>query len=377
MKNTNLKILVIIAIFTFLAIIGAVISLGALNWIKIILLIAGGAAGYLFIKKEITLLSVEKTERIDELLLQLKEKRIQMKEGEEEVALPVEDFSKISQTIEELKAGIKDKIKLSEEISSKKNDAYQFMYQHIENEESTKKNINYINDNYKIINQNITKAFSIADNLSTSAKKAITLSDDVQEAIQVVSGVLHGSAEQSNNLFEQSKKISKIIEIISDISSKTHILSINASIVSARAGKDGKAFEVVSKEIRKLAMETDKSLGEIENEILKIQDIIRRVVTGINTANEESSKENELLTAVIGALQGVSLGVEVLRAVSNVANNKTIKQKELIESIINSYMSILETLKNTTITNDAGVSIDLSSEFKKLDNILKKDSTLN
>jgi methyl-accepting chemotaxis protein len=156
---------------------------------------------------------------------------------------------------------------------------------------------------------------------------------------------LAGSSGKIQQTLEQSK-ISKIIEIINEISSKTHILSINASIVSARAGKDGKAFDVVSKEIRKLAIETEKSLKQIEDEINKIQEIIKYVVNGINDANAQTMKERDMLSAVIGALQGVTLGVEVLRAVSNVVNTKTIQQKELMESIFHDYQQILKNINS-------------------------------
>ena len=57
--------------------------------------------------------------------------------------------------------------------------------------------------------------------------------------------------------------IFKLTGDISDIAERVHILSINASIESARAGVKGNGFKVIANEIQKLAHETQKFLKDI------------------------------------------------------------------------------------------------------------------
>ncbi|MFD1623074.1 methyl-accepting chemotaxis protein [Azospirillum griseum] len=57
----------------------------------------------------------------------------------------------------------------------------------------------------------------------------------------------------SQTIAENSRRIGRITEAITQIAVKTNILSVNASIEAARAGEQGKGFEVVAEEVGKLA----------------------------------------------------------------------------------------------------------------------------
>jgi hypothetical protein len=185
----------------------------------------------------------------------------------------------------------------------------------------------------EFISENTKKGFDISDNLSGSAKAAFEISEKVQNGIQTITGALSDTLEFSEVLYKQSGQISDVIEILSDISAKINLLSINASIVSARAGAHGKTFEVVAREIRKLADQTGSSLSRIEEEIRGIQRVIGELVGKIRAATAESTEEKSALISVVGTLRGITLGVEVFRAVSKLAKEKASVQQELIQSV--------------------------------------------
>ena len=70
------------------------------------------------------------------------------------------------------------------------------------------------------------------------------------------------------------------------------MLSLNASIESARAGEAGKGFAVVAEEIRKLADETgiltkniDNIVKELENNALKAENVVNEVTKAIDEEN--------------------------------------------------------------------------------------------
>lgn len=74
--------------------------------------------------------------------------------------------------------------------------------------------------------------------------------------------------------------IRKLLENISDVAERVHVLSINASIESARAGERGKGFKVISNEIQKLARETQTIVQDITGTVA----VSNKVFASINDA---------------------------------------------------------------------------------------------
>lgn len=103
-------------------------------------------------------------------------------------------------------------------------------------------------------------------------------------------------AEAIIRLNDENKEIVRILTTLDEITSRTNLLSLNASIEAARAGEQGKGFAVVALEIRNLSENSSKFTEQIHTILDGIQERTQCVMEEINIGQKfvsECSKEME------------------------------------------------------------------------------------
>ncbi len=78
-------------------------------------------------------------------------------------------------------------------------------------------------------------------------------------------------------LTEKATSISSATDEIKDVSDRTNILAINASIEAARAGAVGKGFRIIANEVRSLAGQTGDFAKTIETTIDDFQNVVGEI----------------------------------------------------------------------------------------------------
>lgn len=122
------------------------------------------------------------------------------------------------------------------------------------------------------------------------------------------------SVEVIGHLLKHSQEIDKVNGVISTITKRTNILSLNASIEAARAGEAGKGFAVVANEVRELAKQSEEYAKQISNLIRLVQSDTRLATESINKGQHEVEEGRKLIRQMNDAIQQI---VQSIQLVSN------------------------------------------------------------
>lgn len=96
------------------------------------------------------------------------------------------------------------------------------------------------------------------------------------------------SLEALSNLQQSMTKISKIVDVIEEVTEQTNLLALNASIIAAGAGEYGKSFAVVAAQIRELSSRTAGQAKEIRN-------VIKSLISGGEEMSTALSKTQQVV----------------------------------------------------------------------------------
>lgn len=179
--------------------------------------------------------------------------------------------------------------------------------------------------------------------------------DGVKKTASEINGVLEGLGvirESGAALQDDADKMVQIVSIVSGIANQINLLALNASIEAARAGEAGKGFAVVAEEVRKLSVETDKAVEEINQNLTGFVSNMREVVSGIDSQYQVLAAENDSLDRAVETSQ---VSNDNLQAVSGLMIDNSHKLKGEAEAISELFENI-QTLTAIAEENSEAVS---------------------
>lgn len=139
------------------------------------------------------------------------------------------------------------------------------------------------------IRQDLQRTVANGATAVVNSEKIKSMSDECQSKLEEAVSVI-------GKLKEESDMIEEISQTINEIADQTSLLSLNASIESARAGEHGRGFAVVADEISKLAERSVDSAKEISG-------IVKKSVDRISLAAGHVQLTSSLLSEMISFLE--------------------------------------------------------------------------
>lgn len=221
-------------------------------------------------------------------------------------------------------------------------------------------------DNVQSVNAKVNE---MGDNMSAINSEAVTLNDNsdkmnragqnVSESMTLVLTSSHTASDIIAQLIEQVNETNKAIasineavELISDITSQTNLLSLNASIEAARAGQAGRGFAVVASEIKQLAAQSSQGADSIKNIADNILEKSNRSVILTGRMKELAEQEQTDIGNAKESFDILNRIIEENAAIAQTVMDKTKNLEALKLDIINSVSELSAISEENAASNE-------------------------
>ena len=164
------------------------------------------------------------------------------------------------------------------------------------------------NESVAEITASIEETSASLKNVSRVVSEKLDAAKDLYRQGEEGNKSVDRTSELISLISEDISKLLEILHIISDITDRTQLLAMNASIEAAHAGGQGKGFAIVAGEMRQLAESTSLNGKRIEE---SLEEITRR----IETASAHSVQTRDVITGMTGNLK------DFTRAFQEIANS--------------------------------------------------------
>ena len=231
-----------------------------------------------------------------------------------------------------------------------------------------------ISASLKNIEENAAVSHKLSRQVKIHADEGRAVVNETTDALTEIQNAVDFSHSGIMRLSDNSTRIDGIINVINDITKRTNLLALNASIIAAQAGEYGRSFGVVADEIRNLSLQTGQSTGEITSiieEILKESRdaaenisqtrnlVTKGVALGRNTgeslntiiasANQSLDMTGEIMLATREQLQGVDLVTRSMEDVSSMTSKIFTVSKEQTNATRNIAQAIVTIRQMTQV----------------------------
>lgn len=202
----------------------------------------------------------------------------------------------------------------------------------------------------------ITEITAKTEDNAASASKAHNMTLEAKKNIEAGKIQMADMLKAMEDISDSSFNIGKIIKLIDEIAFQTNILSLNAAVEAARAGKNGKGFAVVAEEVRFLAK---RSADAVKETSLLIKESADKVKMGRNLASDTSK-----------TLYKIAEEVEEITGLAGIIRNSSKEQASGIAQINEALEEVSKVIQaNTAVSEESAAA---SSELSRQANLLSE-----
>ena len=153
-------------------------------------------------------------------------------------------------------------------------------------------------------------AASLAEQAGLDAERGTQVLEQSMIGMEHIREASRAIGSVTEELEKRVGEIGDVLHLITELTQRTNLLALNASIIAAQAGAEGRGFAVVADEIKDLARRTANSAGSIDNLIQAVAEgahaARRAAVAGsdaVEAGTSQASEAAKTMTDILGRLR--------------------------------------------------------------------------
>ena len=205
---------------------------------------------------------------------------------------------------------------------------------------------------------------------------------NARETMGYLEDVLKQMADNAEPIYRLSNKVEKIkmvMSVLDEVSQKTDLLSLNASIEATRAGEMGKGFALVANEIRTMAENSRHSSQEIRRIVDDIFEDNKAAIEALRKSEGYINKGRGIIHGIVGTFGEMLSGVKEISGDVKEVENLTRKQVKEMRGLLNQVQELSRLAQENFVSTQKTTigTKNQKEEIKEIVNAMKSFKALS